>query len=272
MQRSIAVWPATARGEPPPSALASSRSLLEAFREPLLAAEHWPRAAQWRTELRALLQQVLDKLPADSPARVGVQAVNALPDAALEQQADRLLAGITLGLDLAAAPLVAAGLQLYFTHLVAATGAARPQAFQVPPDATRCPCCASLATASITRVGGQQDGQRYLHCALCSAQWHMNRIQCTHCLATQGIHYQSLQALAHDKPSAQRAAVEAETCDGCHHYLKTLHVARDLHVEPLADDLATLTLDLLVSEAGFERHGVNLLLLFGDGDAQAGGD
>jgi len=27
--------------------------------EPLLAAEHWPRAAQWRTELRALLRQVL---------------------------------------------------------------------------------------------------------------------------------------------------------------------------------------------------------------------
>ncbi|MBS0505931.1 MAG: formate dehydrogenase accessory protein FdhE [Proteobacteria bacterium] len=239
--------------------------------EPLLAAEHWPRAGQWRTELRALLRQVLDKLPSDSPARTGVQAVMALPDVALEQQADRLLAGITLGLDLAAAPLVAAGLQLYFTHLVAATGAAQPQAFQVPPDATRCPCCASLATASITRVGGQQDGQRYLHCALCSAQWHMNRIQCTHCLATQGIHYQSLQALADDQPSTRRAAVEAETCDGCHHYLKTMHVARDLHVEPLADDLATLTLDLLVSEAGFERHGVNLLLLFGDGDVQAGG-
>ena len=46
--------------------------------EPLLAAEHWPRAAQWRTELRALLRQVLDKLPGDSPARAGVQAVMAL--------------------------------------------------------------------------------------------------------------------------------------------------------------------------------------------------
>ena len=33
------------------------------------------------------------------------------------------------------------------------------------------------------------------------------------------------------------------------------------------DDLASLTLDLLVSDAGFERHGVNLLLLFGDADA-----
>ncbi|MHA7599283.1 formate dehydrogenase accessory protein FdhE [Alicycliphilus sp. T452] len=239
---------------------------------PLLATERWPRALQWRGELRALLRQVLDKLPADSPARPGVQGVMDLPDAALEQQADRLLAGITLGLDLAAAPLIAAGLQLYFTHLLAATGAAQPEAFRVPADATRCPCCGSLATASITRLGGQQEGQRYLHCALCSAQWHMNRIQCTHCLATQGIRYQSLRALADDgKPSAARAAVEAETCDGCRHYLKTMHVARDLHVEPLADDLATLTLDLLVSEAGFNRHGVNLLLLFGDGDAGPGG-
>ncbi|MES1163404.1 MAG: formate dehydrogenase accessory protein FdhE [Rhizobacter sp.] len=32
----------------------------------------------------------------------------------------------------------------------------------------------------------------------------------------------------------------------------------------MADDLASVTLDLLVSEAGFQRHGVNLLLLFGD--------
>jgi len=42
---------------------------------------------------------------------------------------------------------------------------------------------------------------------------------------------------------------------------------RDPHVEPVADDLATLTLDLLVSQAGARRHGVNLMLLFGDPDA-----
>ncbi|MGP1683771.1 MAG: formate dehydrogenase accessory protein FdhE, partial [Giesbergeria sp.] len=60
--------------------------------------------------------------------------------------------------------------------------------------------------------------------------------------------------------------VEAEACDSCHHYLKIMHVARDVHIEPVADDLATLTLDLLVSEAGYSRHGTNMLLLFGDGD------
>ena len=235
---------------------------------PLLDAERWPRAPEWRAELRALLAQVLGQLPSDSPARAGVQAVAALADDAIEQQADRLLCGITLGLDLAAAPLIAAGLQLYFTHLASATGAALGQPFHPAENATRCPCCASPPTASITRLGGAQEGQRYLHCALCSAQWHMPRIQCTHCLATQGIHYQSLQPVGQAQPSATKPAVEAETCDACRHYLKIVHVESDLHVEPVADDLASITLDLLVSDAGFERHGSNLLLLFGDADAE----
>ena len=42
---------------------------------------------------------------------------------------------------------------------------------------------------------------------------------------------------------------------------------KDVHVEPVADDLASVTLDLLVADAGRQRHGVNLLLLFGDPDA-----
>ena len=95
----------------------------------------------------------------------------------------------------------------------------------------------------------------------------MTRVQCTHCLATQGIHYQSLQPIDQDQPAATKPAVEAETCDACHHYLKVVHLESDVHGEPVADDLATVTLDLLVSDAGFERHGVNLLLLFGDADA-----
>lgn len=45
-----------------------------------------------------------------------------------------------------------------------------------------------------------------------------------------------------------------------------MHQERNAHVEPVADDLATLTLDLLVSDAGYQRHGTNLLLLFGDSE------
>ena len=259
---------------PPPDAESVAQALASA--QPPLAPQRLAREPSWRTEWRAAMAQVLQHLPADSPARATVQAVIALPDAALEQQAERLLAGITLGLDMAAAPLIAAGLQLYWTQRLAATAAAQPDAFKsfAPPasPAQHCPCCGSLPTASITRIGGEQDGHRYLHCALCSTQWHMVRVKCTHCLGTGGIHYQSLQALAGADDTKRREAVQAETCEPCGHYLKIVHMSHDPHVEPVADDLASLTLDLLVADAGFQRHGTNLLLLFGEGEGDGEGN
>lgn len=231
---------------------------------PLLSIHDWPRAPAWRSEWRALMTDVLEHLPEDSPARAGVQAAQALDDDTLEHQATRLLTGITLGLDIGTAPFIAAGLQLYWTALTMRTGASDTQAFGDTQDVTRCPCCGSLPAASITRSGGRRQGQRYLHCALCNTEWHMNRVQCTHCLTTEGVRYESLQPVTENEPPSRLAAIEAETCKACRHYLKILHMERDAQVEPLADDLASLTLDLLVSEAGFSRHGVNLLLLFGD--------
>ena len=63
--------------------------------------------------------------------------------------------------------------------------------------------------------------------------------------------------------------VQAEACSECGHYLKLVHADRDVMAEPVADDLATLTLDLLVAETGLQRHGVNLLLLFGESEEPA---
>ena len=47
------------------------------------------------------------------------------------------------------------------------------------------------------------------------------------------------------------------------HYLKLLHSDRDPLVESVAGDLAIVTLDFLVLEAGTQRHGVYPMLLFG---------
>jgi len=57
--------------------------------------------------------------------------------------------------------------------------------------------------------------------------------------------------------------VKAETCNDCHTYTKMLYQARDMAVDPFADDLATLGLDVLVAEAGWSRHAPNPLLLVG---------
>jgi len=255
----------------PGVALPDAEALQAALRAgvPPLPAAHWPRDPAWRNQFRLLIDRLLPRL-AGSPAQAAVAALREMDDERLEQQADRLLSAVMVGLDMAAAPLIAAALQTYWTHLVLATQQAhasdRLAPFGRTDDATRCPCCGSLPTASISRIGAEASGYRFLHCSLCSAEWHRVRIKCTHCDSTKGIHYRSLQPADSAATSADAAkeAIQAETCDECGHYLKIVHMERDAQVEPVADDLASLTLDLLVSEAGFQRQGVNLMLLFGD--------
>lgn len=248
------------------------------FGKPPLPALDWPRDPAWHGVLKALVS----RLRATAPEGAG-PALDRLAQADevyLERQADALLAGLVPGsdaLDLACAPIVAAALQVYWTHMVLEVQRlqAAPGANSVwgrTDDETLCPCCGSRPTASITRSGGESLGQRYLHCSLCSTQWHMVRIKCTHCRSTQGLAYLALDAAgevtdddaAEGGRRAAQATLQAETCEPCGHYLKIMHTDRDAEVEPVADDLASLTLDLLVAETGLQKHGVNLMLLFGE--------
>ncbi|MBC7974497.1 MAG: formate dehydrogenase accessory protein FdhE [Myxococcales bacterium] len=251
---------------------------------PLLDAAHWQRDPRWVSLLRDLLRR-LDVRLGDGATRAIVRGLAARDDAWLDQQADRILNGVMLGLDLGSAPLVSAGLQVYFAHLVAATLAAGSGARLAPfgriDDESICPCCGSRPTAGITRIGAAEAGYRYLACSLCATQWHMVRIKCSHCLSTKGITYQSLRTLGQEEDAAgsgrveganaSTSAVQLECCSECGHYLKIVHMERDPNVEPTADDLATLTLDLLANDGGETRHGVNLMLFFGDPDAPDGG-
>ncbi len=242
-------------------------------RKPPMPAFGWPRDPVWQDELRRLLGVFRARLP-DGPARDTVDRLLASPRDWIDGQADRLSRRITLGLDLATAPLVAAGLQAYWTHLVMRTADAQGErVFGSAEASTECPCCGSLPTASITRIGADESGFRYLHCSLCSTQWHYVRIKCTHCESTKGIHFQALTAAAGTEwpaTGAKVGAVRAECCDTCGHYLKQVSMEKDHEVEPVADDLASVALDLLVSESGMQRSGHNLMLLFGDPDTDDG--
>jgi FdhE protein len=264
-QQSLAAYPAAVL--PDHAAIDRAASLLT----PPIPAVDWPRDAVWRGELRGLLKHLPPTLP--EAARDTIDRVGTASDDWLEAQADCLLTGVTRGLDLAAAPLVAAGLQVYFTHLLLAVQAGASnlgQPFGRLEDETICPCCGSKPVASVVRADGELLGQRYLQCSLCGLQWHMVRIKCAHCLSTASISFQSLQR-AEDEPDTEAAAAassQAEVCESCGHYLKIFHGERDPHINAAADDLATLTLDLLVSDSGHRRHGVNLMLLFGEPDPE----
>ena len=230
------------------------------------------RDACWREDLSAILTELA---PKSSPGVASViEALLVAEAGELERQADRLLHGVMLGLNLGQAPLIAAALQVHWTRWVARTQHAFPDlAFGRVDEGKLCPCCASLPVASVARIGGAQAGARYLHCALCQTQWHMVRIQCAHCGSGKSIAYHELEpgedgaALATVQPP--RGTVRVETCDDCHHYLKIMAMDKDAFVDPVADDLATVPLDLLTADAGFERHGVNFMLLFGAADELA---
>jgi FdhE protein len=79
------------------------------------------------------------------------------------------------------------------------------------------------------------------------------RIKCVLCESTKGIAYQELEGA--------RDTVKAETCEHCHGYVKILHQQKNPQLDPVADDVAMLGLDILLRERGYRRGAVNPFLL-----------
>ena len=229
------------------------------------------RPASWRTVFAALLDQ-LEPLAKEQPQMAGVLAqLRELDAAQLEGCADAVLAEVTEGVDPLHAPFVAAALQVVW-----AMRASQLDSPAVQPLVTNtlCPVCGSHPVASVIRIGGQSQGYRYLHCSACASEWHMVRVKCSCCEHTSKIAYQSLETnedkaevVATDSAPINKAndpskVARAETCEDCKTYRKIFNQEHDFNVEPLADDLASLTLDLLVGEAGYARASGNPLLWF----------
>jgi FdhE protein len=219
-----------------------------AHRMPLSHAVGWPRESEWRN----VLVQVCDGAAVPRfPAGVGA-VCNRLRQARpeeIETQADALLAGRTAEIDTAAAPFIMAALQVYWVGLASQLAVADVAELDVPGV---CPMCGTLPVASVVRTDLRSEGYRYLHCALCALEWHLVRVTCSHCQATKDITYHSIEGGSQ--------AVRAESCDTCRTYRKILYQEHDAGVEPVADDLASLALDLLMSEAGYHRGSGNPLL------------
>jgi FdhE protein len=219
---------------------------------PPLGAQAWTRSPLWRAVLRQILADlVAAELPA--PARMAIGQLQQQDDASVERFADRLLAGDYAGLDRASAPFIAAALQVYWLHMATSLGTA---AFAPLPVPHLCPVCGSEPVASVVRIGGTEQGLRYLHCSLCNAEWHAVRIKCVYCDSTKGISYYGIEGGS--------PAIKAEHCEQCASYLKILYMEKDAGVEAVADDVASLALDVLMAESGFGRNGVNPYLIGGD--------
>jgi len=225
--------------------------LAQTHRMPVLQAAGWPRQDRWRAILRDLCGAISSASTAFPPAVYALCArIVATRDVELDAQADLLIAARTDGVDAQAAPFVMAALQVYWASMASTLRVADVTQLDVP---TVCPVCGSLPVASVVRSDKRgPQGYRYLHCGLCETEWHMVRITCSHCLSTEGITYHSIEGGSE--------AVRAETCGKCHTYRKILYQEKDTDVEPMADDLSSLALDLLMTQEGFHRGSGNPLL------------
>jgi FdhE protein len=190
-----------------------------------------------------------DGIAMPESARLAVLRVKACDPAAEAAMIGAVLADAIPVEALAEHVFVAAVLQVHFARLAAQLDVEA----LVPVGEGACPACGAPPVASIVVGWSGAFGTRFCACSLCGTLWNRPRVRCTLCGATQGIAYQEI-----DGGSAN---VKAETCESCRGYVKILHQQNEPSLDPVADDVTTLALDLLLRDSGYRRGAVNPFLL-----------
>ncbi len=224
---------------------------------PPLAADGLVRERQWLVWLQALLDRC-------EPAPEGplAAALGSLRESGDEQRkgwAVALLGGQYDAVPAAFVPFLGAALQAAWSSWLLAL----PEPELKPGGSlAQCPACGSPAMAGVVRNRGKHNGLRYLACSLCACEWHVVRVKCVYCESSKDLRYSSLED---DRHAPGKAPLRAECCPGCQGYLKQSYLENDAAAEPLADDLASLALDMRLDEEGFHRLAPNLMLAPGGG-------
>lgn len=211
-----------------------------------LNAKNFKRSDEWRQLLFALIEKF--KPYANDQVLISLETLEKCSASELNAYADDLLNERFELVPTDKAVFIWAALSLYWTQL--AQQLPRQTQTEIGERQT-CPVCDSAPIASVVHFGETQ-GLRYLHCALCESEWNMVRAKCSNCEQSGKLDYWSLNSV--------EAPVKAESCGDCESYLKVLYQDKDPHVEPIADDLATLFLDAEMEQKGLARSGLNPFL------------
>ena len=198
------------------------------------------------------LERFLDRLAdADAPpeAASAIQALRTMASPDRRRLVSAVVGDERIARDVASQVLVAAALQVHFVRLAALLTTEDLQ----PVADSACPvCCSAPMTCSI--VGWRNaHNTRFCTCSLCATMWNVVRVKCLWCGSTDGLSYQMIEG----KPDTNKA----ETCEKCRNYVKVLYQVNDHTLDPLADDVATLGLDMLMAHGGWQRRGQNPFLL-----------
>lgn len=209
------------------------------------------RALSTDPDLHAALDAVLTHAAAldmPEPARLALSAVTAAPLADRHWLLENILAD-TIPEDSVAPHLFAAlAVQLHLSRLAASLPADR----LVKIRTGVCPACGGRPASSSVVGMAELDGVRYAACACCQTQWNEVRLTCLCCGETGKISYRSVET--------DQATVRAEVCGDCDSWVKILYQNKNPSLEPIADDVGSLGLDLLMKDTGIRRGGFNPFL------------
>ena len=148
---------------------------------------------------------------------------------------------------------LAAGAQVHMARAAAALDGAA----LVPVATGACPACGGKPAVSLV-VGFQgAEGARYAVCACCATRWNEVRVKCLCCGSTKGIGYRSVD----EGQAPEDATIKAEVCDTCHRWVKILYQNRNAALDPIADDVGSLGLDLMMRDSDWSRGGFDPLLV-----------
>ena len=201
----------------------------------------------FRETFRRLLAAAA-RIEAPAPTRAARERLTHVDDARLADMARAVLSDAVEPDELAEHIFVAAALQAHFARLAARLDADR----LVAVGDALCPACGSAPASSVVAETTGSHGSRFCACATCQTQWNYVRVKCVACGSTMGVSYQEIEDGA--------GVAKAEVCDACGSYVKILYQAKEPQVDPIADDVASLGLDMLVRETGVRRAGVNIFL------------
>lgn len=218
--------------------------------ETLADQPFWQDNRAWHDTARKLAKQLFLSRGPDAPSLAEFSEV---PSERFDQLAANLLAGELNELDAGKAILVAGALQVDRT--VAASRLDLGQ-FDFGTPGSDCPICGFLPVSALILAGNAVQGLRYLVCGLCATEWNRPRIHCVLCGASKDVAYFGIDESG--------PAVKAEACASCKTYIKLLNRENEPESDPFADDVATLSLDMLMAEEGYQRFGFNPLLIPGE--------
>ena len=179
------------------------------------------------------------------PARLALSAVTAAGIADRHWLLDNILSDRIP--DDSAAPhlFVGAAVQLHLARLAATLEAGKLVKIRVGT----CPACGGKpATSSVMGAAGVEN-TRYATCGCCATRWNEVRVVCLCCGSNAAISYRSVETA--------EATVKAEVCGDCNGWVKILYQVRNASLDPIADDVSSLGLDMMMKETGFRRGGFN---------------